>query len=129
MVGQHPTGFPHSDIPGSKLVCSSPRLIAAYHVLHRLLVPRHPPCALSSLTGLSKVHSLCLPSVSYSVVKERARRASVASDRVHIAEQHENTAHDLYGSDDSIPNPLSVLVEIAGLEPAASGLQSRRSPN
>ena len=44
------SGFPHSDIPGSKLVCSSPRLIAAYHVLHRLLVPRHPPCALSSLT-------------------------------------------------------------------------------
>ena len=60
-----PAGFPHSDIPGSKLVCSSPRLFAAYRVLHRLLVPRHPPCALSSLTGISKVHSLCLPSVSY----------------------------------------------------------------
>ena len=28
------------------LVCSSPQLIAAYHVLHRLLEPRHPPCAL-----------------------------------------------------------------------------------
>src|SRR5512134_2854556 len=55
-----PAGFPHSDIPGSKPVCGSPRLIAAYHVLHRLLVPRHPPCALSSLTGISKVHSLCI---------------------------------------------------------------------
>ena len=43
-------GFPHSDIPGSKLVCSSPRLFAAYRVLHRLLAPRHSPCALSSLT-------------------------------------------------------------------------------
>jgi hypothetical protein len=43
-------GFPHSDIPGSKLVCSSPGLIAAYHVLHRLLAPRHSPYALSSLT-------------------------------------------------------------------------------
>ena len=43
-------GFPHSDIPGSKLVCSSPRLIAAYCVLHRLLAPRHSPYALSSLT-------------------------------------------------------------------------------
>ena len=43
-------GFPHSDIPGSKLVCSSPRLIAAYRVLHRLLAPRHSPYALSSLT-------------------------------------------------------------------------------
>ena len=44
-----PAGFPHSDIPGSKLACSSPRLFAAGHVLHRLLLPRHPPCALSSL--------------------------------------------------------------------------------
>ena len=44
------SGFPHSEIPGSKLVCSSPRLIAAYRVLHRLLVPRHSPYALSSLT-------------------------------------------------------------------------------
>jgi hypothetical protein len=43
-------GFPHSDIPGSKLVCSSPRLFAANRVLHRLLAPRHSPCALSSLT-------------------------------------------------------------------------------
>ena len=43
-------GFPHSDIPGSKPACGSPRLIAACHVLHRLLVPRHPPYALSSLT-------------------------------------------------------------------------------
>ena len=43
-------GFPHSDIPGSKVACTSPRLIAACHVLHRLLLPRHSPCALSSLT-------------------------------------------------------------------------------
>jgi hypothetical protein len=43
------SGFPHSEIPGSTPVCGSPRLIAAYHVLHRLPSPRHPPCALSSL--------------------------------------------------------------------------------
>ena len=43
------SGFPHSDIPGSTPVCGSPRLIAAYHVLHRLPSPRHPPYALSSL--------------------------------------------------------------------------------
>ena len=40
------SGFPHSEISGSKDICSSPKLIAAYHVFHRLLVPRHPPCAL-----------------------------------------------------------------------------------
>src|SRR5213083_2429290 len=43
-------GLPHSEISGSKPVCGSPKLIAAYHVLHRLLAPRHPPYALSSLT-------------------------------------------------------------------------------
>ena len=48
--GMTPGGFPHSEISGSKLVCSSPKLIAAYHVLHRLLAPRHSPHALSSLT-------------------------------------------------------------------------------
>ncbi len=42
-------GFPHSDISGSQLICSSPKLFAAYRVLHRLLMPRHSPCALSSL--------------------------------------------------------------------------------
>ena len=42
-------GFPHSDIIGSKPVRSSPTLFAAYHVLHRLLVPRHPPNALIAL--------------------------------------------------------------------------------
>ena len=44
-------GFPHSEIVGSKDICSSPALIAAYHVFHRLLVPRHPPYALSCLTS------------------------------------------------------------------------------
>ena len=42
-------GFPHSEIFGSKLVRNSPKLIAAYHVLHRLSAPRHPPNALKSL--------------------------------------------------------------------------------
>src|SRR5262249_47957925 len=49
VTGVHPVGFPHSDIPGSKPACGSPRLFAACHVLHRLLAPRHPPYALSSL--------------------------------------------------------------------------------
>ena len=44
-------GFPHSDICGSVDICSSPQLFAAYHVFLRLLVPRHPPCALFCLTS------------------------------------------------------------------------------
>ena len=46
-------GFPHSDIRGSKLTRSSPRLFAACHVLRRLLAPRHPPNALLTLDQLT----------------------------------------------------------------------------
>ena len=53
------SGFPHSEIRGSMLICSSPQLIAACHVLHRLLMPRHSPCALNSLT-YSFVSKKCL---------------------------------------------------------------------
>ena len=49
-------GFPHSDICGSVDICSSPQLFAAYHVFLRLLVPRHPPCALLCL--ISSMHSV-----------------------------------------------------------------------
>ena len=47
-------GFPHSDIPGSKGALASPGLIAECHVLHRLLLPRHPPNALIALDPIQK---------------------------------------------------------------------------
>ena len=56
MTGVLPAGFPHSDICGSKIICISPQLFAAYHVFLRLLVPRHPPCALFCL--ISSMHSV-----------------------------------------------------------------------
>ena len=40
-------GLSHSEICGSKIICIYPQLFAAYHVLHRLCEPRHPPCALT----------------------------------------------------------------------------------
>ena len=49
-VGIAPDGFPHSDIRGSPGICPSPRLFAAYHVLHRLREPQASPvrpCSLS----------------------------------------------------------------------------------
>ena len=45
------SGFPHSEIPGSMLTYGSPRHIGVSPVLLRLLVPRHPPCALIYLTN------------------------------------------------------------------------------
>ena len=50
VTGVLPAGFPHSDIHGLLNICFSPWLFAAYHVFLRLLVPRHPPCALPHLT-------------------------------------------------------------------------------
>ena len=43
MTVVHTAGFPHSEISGSKDICSSPKLIAAYHVFHRLSVPSIRP--------------------------------------------------------------------------------------
>ena len=62
-------GLPHSEIPGSMDICSSPRLIAACRVLLRLSVPRHSPCALISLTN-QKLAFAC------SLIVELCRRHS-----------------------------------------------------
>src|SRR5437660_9760502 len=64
-------GFPIRTSRDQRLVSISPGLIAAAHVLHRLLAPRHPPCALRLLIvkntlccryGVFKVHAhSCAP--------------------------------------------------------------------
>ena len=46
-------GFPIRASAGHWPFSASPRLIAAVHALHRLLVPRHPPCALIILTVIN----------------------------------------------------------------------------
>ena len=61
--------FPHSDIHGSKPACGSPWLFAACHVLHRRLVPGHPPYALLRLISfliLRPFGSLSLPCMKLS---------------------------------------------------------------
>ena len=57
-------GFPIRKSAGQRSFSTSPRLIAAVHVLLRLLTPRHPPCALSILT---RAHLYC----RYAVFKVR----------------------------------------------------------
>ena len=47
-------GFPIRKSPDQSSLDNSPGLIAAYHVLHRLSTPRHPPCTLSSLATLMR---------------------------------------------------------------------------
>ena len=50
-----PAGFPIRKSTDIADICSSPWLIAACHVLLRLLMPRHSPCALCSLTFMSRL--------------------------------------------------------------------------
>src|SRR5262245_1985135 len=91
--GINQRGFPHSEIPGSKLVCSLPGLIAAYRVLHRLLVPRHSPYTLSSLTirnsNLRLTFSLLVARLS---LLDRNRAAS-GEARVAICATRQLHAH------------------------------------
>jgi hypothetical protein len=87
-------GFPIQRSPDQSLFSGSPKLIAAYHVFHRLLAPRHPPYALSSLT----INRLLLFNC------QRATGLSKGS------------------------KPSVYLVEVNGLEPMTSCVQSRRSP-
>src|SRR5271170_2037351 len=77
-------GFPHSEIPGSNPACGSPRLIAACHVLHRLLLPRHPPFALSILTTKFTQHtaaSFRSPTTLSSRAEHQFREANLMRSR------------------------------------------------
>ena len=63
MTELHSAGLSHSEIRGSKVICTSPQLVAAYHVLHRLREPRHPPYALSYFLRLDTAFSLPLAQI------------------------------------------------------------------
>ena len=69
------SGFPIQKSPDQSLFSGSPRLIAANHVLHRLLAPRHPPYALSSLTiNIIFIAQLLRYISQYAIVKEHEHR-------------------------------------------------------
>ena len=92
-------GFPIRKSPGQSLLGGSPELIAACHVLHRLLTPGHPPCALVRLT-----------------TTQRMKEFRTAHSESVVKEQHP-------------PLFERRMVEVNGIEPMASWLQTRRSPN
>ena len=60
----------HSEIFGSKVICTSPKLIAAYRVLHRLWEPRHPPCALNYFLWSLLIYLNLIVFFLYQYVKE-----------------------------------------------------------
>jgi hypothetical protein len=105
-------GFPIRTSPDQSLLSDSPGLIAAGHVLHRLPAPRHPLHALSNLT------------IKFSQDKKNAAKF----DCQRTVELYRITPDPGGTRWDNVRFPEG-LVELAGIEPAASGLQNRRSPN
>ena len=70
-------GFLHSDISGSKLVASSPKLNAGCHILHRSLLPRHPSYALYYLTIQPQMTTKKIPSFgeyNHTMIAEKLMR-------------------------------------------------------
>jgi hypothetical protein len=110
------TGLPHSEICGYLVISTYPQLIAGSHVLHRLLVPRHPPYALSNLTENFYSQIVCALSVCFYGSVKFFR---FSSENIFTLSIFQRTI---------IPDK-SGLVELIGIEPITSALQGRRSPN
>src|SRR5689334_17152170 len=118
--------FPHSEIPGSRVVSTSPRLIAADHVLRRLSAPEHPPHTLSSLTTefdesiRSAVWFFVLPSAGPRTLV-RAGGALVIVSRFHFG----TPVH----MSKTVPRarcaPESDLAPATSLERGASGAEAK----
>ena len=120
--------MPHSDISGSKLVCSSPKLIAAYRVLLRLLVPRHPSCALSSLTTKKQSLKNCLPVSQHKLLTFADIYISL-NINFFLAEFSSRHFLQLSINRRSFFScfPQAVLVGVLGFEPRTSSLSGTRS--
>jgi hypothetical protein len=108
-------GFPIRRPPDQSLFSDSPGLIAAGRVLHRLPAPRHPLYALSSLTIKFSQDKKC----RLFNCQRTVNKTSIESPNL---------------GDDLVPDILCwpekrMMVELAGIEPATSGLQNRRSPD
>ena len=144
-------GLPHSEIPGSKRACRSPRHIAACHVFHRLSVPRHPPSTLSNLTikcldlmrsavrrlayALEGATSLlCISSLLSTRIqlskKLRSRGPTLETiviDCFHRLSLRDSLDHCCVGGGSGFGS--RELVELIGIEPTTLCLQSRCSPS
>jgi hypothetical protein len=129
-----PVGFPIRKSPDQSLFSGSPKLIAAYHVLHRLSLPRHPPYALSSLTikNCKSINStLCALYLSISCLLQISMQLSKNSVRTHQVRSYKSGGGERDRTDDLLRarqalSQLSYtpdyLVGLDGLEPSTSRL-------
>ena len=104
-------GLSHSEIRGSKVICTYPRLIAAYRVLHRLREPRHPPDALTYFLPL--IMKLILSAVIFEITLSLTKKSLLT---VSCANMSKTAARK-----------SAERVENNGFEPLTPCLQSRCS--
>jgi hypothetical protein len=117
-------GFPIRKSSDQGLFAGSPRLIADYHVLLRLLPPRHPPYALARLTV--QPQSARVARAAFALFEMQSNNFSFVKDpgttRVPLGREDR-------GKRRVATPPADSLVEPGGLEPPTPCLQSRRSPD
>ena len=130
-------GLPHSDIRGSKGARPSPRLFAACHVLHRLLVPRHPLNALLTLidqfslspcAGRSRLNRKShTSSFTHEASHNACRRRAVRPRRPPGGTLHQNPLHLPKNAvfDPNPRPPRNTRVRPKGIEP---NFQDERRP-
>ena len=118
------TGCPIQKSPDQSLFSSSPKLIAAYHVFHRLLTPRHPPIALNSLVTILR-SMLNVFMYSY----PNCQRTKQMNNRLFSPPENPANNRDSVDCTKVLVEGGSSVVEVNGLEPMTSCVQGRRSPN
>src|SRR4051794_29962623 len=116
-------GLPIRESTDQKLFNASPWLFAVVHALHRLLVPRHPPCALDILTVIkpssrSSIGSMKSNSVRDPPLIDRGSLASCAVFKVRKRSDPQGTPADGLSKLSSAPGPVDVLGPLTLYAPA-----------
>ena len=139
-------GFPIRKSPGQSLFSNSPKLFAANHVLHRLLPPRHPPSALYSLTINRAGQHMAFATIDLYILQARRSQlgkifsyqrstdsknhSPTCSGRAHLRGCLCSSCTSLERRETRLSSESAWdLVELDGIEPTTSGLQSPRSPS
>lgn len=110
--------------PDQCVIDHSPRLNAVFHVLHRLLMPRHPPNALFNYSQI-----LYFATVLYEI---QDVNLYILVKNIHFTNMSKNTIFLFIFIHNNYPfwlSPTRNLVEVSGVEPLTLRLQSGCSTN
>ena len=120
-------GFPIRTPSDHSSVDNSPRTIVASHVLHRLLMPRHPPCALTHLTTTRCSHPLCNTQHTTTPQHHRSHHTHT-TERVRppAQEQHQEHTSQVSPQDPTVYEPIPPTSTTKWHQPALSETQRQK---